>query len=106
MPLFVFYDVSSDKHRHKVMETCRDFGLQWLQYSGFRGELSLPRRKELASALRRCLGDEPGSIVIVPVCERDERSILEIVKLVPENVRAAKLSADRDLRRRIRELRE
>lgn len=67
----VVYDISDDEIRFKVSETCKRFGLARIQRSTFLGYLSSTRRKELAAALRRILGDAEGNIQIFVICRAD-----------------------------------
>src|SRR5260370_22161872 len=43
----VIYDVEDDGARTRVAEACKDFGLERIQYSCFRGRLSQNKREEL-----------------------------------------------------------
>ena len=49
----VIYDIEDDRARTRVSEACKDFGLERLQYSCFRGKLSQNKREELYERLRR-----------------------------------------------------
>jgi hypothetical protein len=49
----VIYDVESDWARTRVAEACKDFGLERIQYSCFRGQLSQNKREELYERLRK-----------------------------------------------------
>jgi hypothetical protein len=49
----VIYDIEDDRARLRVSEACKDFGLERLQYSCFRGKLSANKREELYERLRR-----------------------------------------------------
>jgi CRISPR/Cas system-associated endoribonuclease Cas2 len=49
----VIYDIVDDRARLRVSEACKDFGLERLQYSCFRGKLSQNKREELLERLRR-----------------------------------------------------
>jgi CRISPR-associated protein Cas2 len=100
---YVFYDINDDRVRKRVYEACRDFGLRWLQYSGFAGNLSRVRRGELCAALRTKLGAATGVIVVVPLCERDEAGLLEIASGNERSTKAALLARDRSIMRRLRE---
>jgi CRISPR-associated protein Cas2 len=75
---FVMYDIEDDRARYRVSEACLDFGLGRIQYSVFRGKLNRNKREELLDRLTEELGDEPGKIVIQPVCEEDSGSALEL----------------------------
>jgi hypothetical protein len=49
----VIYDVEDDWARTLVAEACKDFGLERIQYSCFRGKLSQNKREELYERLRK-----------------------------------------------------
>ena len=74
----VMYDIENDRIRYRVSEACLDFGLERIQFSVFRGKLNRNKREELLDRLTAELGDEPGKILIQPVCEEDCESSLEL----------------------------
>jgi hypothetical protein len=47
----VLYDVEDDRARTRVAEACKDFGLERVQFSCFRGNLSRNKREELEERL-------------------------------------------------------
>lgn len=53
----VIYDVEDDWARTRVADACKDFGLQRIQYSCFRGKLSQNKRGELYERMRRVQRD-------------------------------------------------
>jgi CRISPR/Cas system-associated endoribonuclease Cas2 len=53
----VIYDIEDDNARLRVSEACKDFGLERLQYSCFRGKLSQNKREELYERLRKTQRD-------------------------------------------------
>lgn len=57
MQTLVLYDVEDDRARTRVSDACRDFGLQRIQYSCFRGRLSRNKREELQERLREIQRD-------------------------------------------------
>lgn len=67
MKTFVIYDISEDKIRKKIFETCKDYGLQHVQYSTFFGELNHNRRQEIIGRLKKILKKDEGNIIICPV---------------------------------------
>ena len=83
----VIYDVPDDRTRTRVSEACLDYGLERIQYSAFRGKLSRNKREELFLRLQALVGEQPGKILVQPVCEKD----LKNARLV-EN---AKVCADK-----------
>jgi CRISPR/Cas system-associated endoribonuclease Cas2 len=53
----VLYDVEDDWARTRVAEACKDFGLERIQYSCFRGKLSQNKREELYERMRKVQRD-------------------------------------------------
>ncbi len=77
----VIYDVEDDRIRLKIAKTCRDYGLEHIQYSGFRGSLSATLRKELFTKLKDALAERPGRILVVPLCEKDAEACQEVSRV-------------------------
>ncbi len=67
----VIYDVPDDRTRTRVSEACLDYGLERIQYSAFRGKLSRNKREELFLRLQALVGEQPGKILVQPICEKD-----------------------------------
>jgi CRISPR-associated protein Cas2 len=67
----VIYDISDDRTRTKVSETCLDYGLERIQYSAFQGMLTRNRREELALRLADELRKLGGKVTLIPICQRD-----------------------------------
>ena len=67
----VVYDITHDRTRTKVAETCLDYGLDRIQYSAFLGDLAPTHQEELMLKLERVLGRETGNIQLFPLCARD-----------------------------------
>jgi CRISPR-associated protein Cas2 len=63
--IIVLYDMSKDRPRLKVADTCLDYGLDRLQYSVFSGRLRANQIKALAKELQRY--EKEGSILIMPI---------------------------------------
>jgi CRISPR-associated protein Cas2 len=74
----VIYDVENDRVRGKIAKACKDFGMEHIQFSAFRGPLPAARRKDLFAKLSDLLGDQPGRVLMVPVCEKDADAMREI----------------------------
>ncbi|MBI4488101.1 MAG: CRISPR-associated endonuclease Cas2 [Deltaproteobacteria bacterium] len=72
----VIYDIEDDKIRLKISETCLDYGLVRIQYSAFLGTLNRNKREELFLKLCSLLGDNPGKILLQPVCDKDVKDVL------------------------------
>ncbi|HHV78322.1 MAG TPA: CRISPR-associated endonuclease Cas2 [Firmicutes bacterium] len=71
METLVIYDIVDDRLRYKVAEACKDYGLERIQYSAFRGYLTHNRLEELQKRLKRVLGKAKGNIQFYPICEKD-----------------------------------
>lgn len=78
MKTLVIYDIVENKIRKKIFEACKDYGLSHIQYSAFFGELNHNRRDELRQRLRKTLGDNFGDIIILPVCDKDMKLLINI----------------------------
>jgi CRISPR-associated protein Cas2 len=74
----VIYDVEDDRARARIAKVCKDYGLEHVQYSAFRGPLSATLRKEMFARLRDVLGERPGRILVAPLCEKDVEGRLEV----------------------------
>jgi CRISPR-associated protein Cas2 len=74
--IMVVYDISDDRSRHKVSETCLDYGLDREQFSVFTGRLSARHIKEMSKVLRSLI--ECGYVLIVPIAsdEWQRRTII------------------------------
>ncbi|MBE0426169.1 MAG: CRISPR-associated endonuclease Cas2 [Nitrospirae bacterium] len=77
---YVFYDIEIDRIRNKIAEICKDYGLERIQFSGFAGRLNRNRREEFFLKLTDAIKEGSGKILILPVCEKDFKSILEYIK--------------------------
>jgi CRISPR-associated protein Cas2 len=67
----VIYDISDDRTRTKVSETCLDYGLHRIQYSAFEGLLTRNRLEELALRLADELRESGGKVTLIPICHSD-----------------------------------
>lgn len=76
---YVVYDIEDDRVRGRVASACKDYGLERIQYSAFRGSLDASRRNELAVRLADTLGRDVGRILVQAVCERDAEARREFV---------------------------
>ncbi|MDW8074098.1 MAG: CRISPR-associated endonuclease Cas2 [Nitrososphaerota archaeon] len=71
MRTLVIYDITDDRVRCEVAETCKNFGLSRIQKSAFLGWLPSGRRKELVEVLGRVLGESEGNIQVYVICDAD-----------------------------------
>lgn len=84
MKTFVIYDIVEDKIRTKIFETCKDYGLNHVQYSTFFGELNHNRRQEITGKLKRIMKNDEGNIIICPVCDKDLR-LMQVLEVLPDS---------------------
>jgi len=68
MMTLVIYDISDDDDRGKLANMLFDFGLQRIQYSGFKGELNAHDRHILAKEVGKYVTGEHDSIYVLPLC--------------------------------------
>lgn len=72
--IVVVYDITDDKERKKISETCLDYGLDRHQYSVFSGLVKPTHLRELAKVFRSIATS--GSVTVIPVASDDwERRI-------------------------------
>ncbi|NDJ78837.1 MAG: CRISPR-associated endonuclease Cas2 [Chloroflexi bacterium] len=69
--LILIYDISNDRVRGKVADACLDYGLDRIQFSAFAGELGRGHQEELMLKIDELLGDESGTIQLIPICASD-----------------------------------
>jgi CRISPR-associated protein Cas2 len=74
----VIYDVADDRTRLKLAKACKDYGLEHIQYSAFAGPLGATQRKQLCARLIDTLGQRPGRLLLVPICQADVAASHEI----------------------------
>lgn len=67
--VIVIYDISDDGVRHRVSETCLDYGLDREQFSVFTGRLKSVHIRELSKLLRAQL--QTGQVQVIPVSADD-----------------------------------
>lgn len=67
----VVYDISDDRKRGKIADTCLDYGLDRIQCSAFLGALLSTHQQELMIKMRKILGKKPGNIQLFPICAED-----------------------------------
>ncbi|OEG00198.1 CRISPR-associated endonuclease Cas2 [Vulcanibacillus modesticaldus] len=78
MYVLLIYDITDDKIRNKIAERLKDYGLKRVQYSAFWGKLNQNRREELMFRIQGLLSKTEGSIILIPVCERDRSQIIKL----------------------------
>lgn len=77
----VIYDVEDDRIRLRIAQACKDYGLEHIQYSAFRGPLTGTLRSELFTRLKDTLADRPGRILVVPLCDKDVQACREVSRV-------------------------
>ena len=78
MLVWVVYDITEDKIRKKVSDSCKDYGLYRVQKSVFLGELNANKRESLALQCEELIDTGVDSVYIFPM---DEQSFKQ-VKLI------------------------
>lgn len=78
MHLLLLYDISNDRIRTKVADTCEDYGLDRIQFSAFYGRLSRTHQEELMLKCRHLLKKEAGKIQMVVISNDDWKKRLEV----------------------------
>lgn len=83
MHVLLVYDIPNDRTRTKVADICADYGLDRVQYSAFLGDLHRVHQEELMEKVTRCVGRRPCKVSLFPICERDWRSRIELLREKP-----------------------
>lgn len=78
--VYLFYDIEDDGIRNKIAETCKDYGLERIQFSGFYGILDKNKREELFLKLSSIINRNAGKLLMIPVCERDIKAKKELIQ--------------------------
>jgi CRISPR-associated protein Cas2 len=80
MNCLLIYDISDDRLRTKIADTCLDYGLDRIQYSAFSGDISGNHQEEVFLKVTDLLGKAEGNVQMIPVCARDwaERSVYAV----------------------------
>ncbi|WP_309493156.1 CRISPR-associated endonuclease Cas2 [Candidatus Hecatella orcuttiae] len=68
MMTLVIYDISNDDSRTKLANLLQDFGLERIQYSGFKGDLNTHDRHILAQQVKKFVTGERDSVYIIRLC--------------------------------------
>jgi CRISPR-associated protein Cas2 len=83
--VYVFYDIEDDGIRNKVAETCKDYGLERIQFSGFSGFLNRNKREELFLKLSVVIEGKSAKILILPICDRDIKAKRELIQEIADD---------------------
>lgn len=71
MLTWLIYDISKDKARKKVSDTCKNFGLYRVQKSVFLGKLNTNRTDEIVEKSRELINPKTDSLYVIPICNED-----------------------------------
>lgn len=78
MKVLVIYDIVSDKVRRRIINVCKDYGLERIQFSCFMGDLSRTYIDELSVKLHKTLGKHEGRVHMFPFAENIVERMLVI----------------------------
>lgn len=70
MRILLIYDITDDRRRTKIADTCLDYGLDRVQYSAFVGQLSRTHQEELMLKIEHILDQSPGKIHLYPIDQK------------------------------------
>jgi len=74
MVVLVIYDISSDEDRSKLSSLLQDYGLERIQYSGFRGEINTHDRLILAKEVKKFVTGARDSVYVMRLCDECART--------------------------------
>jgi CRISPR-associated protein Cas2 len=78
--VLLVYDISNDRVRSRIADDCLDYGLDRIQFSAFVGTLGRNHQEELMLKIEERLGDRSGKVQLYPICDKDWRSRIEIIR--------------------------
>ncbi|MCF7790688.1 MAG: CRISPR-associated endonuclease Cas2 [Victivallales bacterium] len=84
MLVWVIYDISDDKTRKEISDTCKEFGLIRVQYSVFFGNLPNSCIDEIAVYSKNMIDKQTDGVFILPVSEDDFKKKMIIGKTFDE----------------------
>lgn len=73
--VWILYDIKQDNPRTKVAKTCKQYGLERVQYSAFLGRLEKNRFDEISEKLLDLIDEEEDSVYLFPFCQDDFKNI-------------------------------
>jgi len=76
--ILLLYDISDDRRRARIADTCHDYGLDRVQLSAYAGVLSRNHQDELMLRLAELLEDTGGIITLIPICDQDWKRRIEV----------------------------
>lgn len=69
--VWVVYDIVDDSMRAKVAKTCKQYGLQRVQYSVFLGKLKMNRFDEIGEKIKDMIDEEEDKVYIFPFSQEN-----------------------------------
>lgn len=73
--VWILYDIKEDTPRTKVAKTCKQYGLERVQYSAFLGRLEKNRFDEIAEKILDLIDEDEDSVYLFPFCQEDFKRI-------------------------------
>lgn len=70
MQCLLIYDIPDDRARQRVADACLDYGLQRIQYSAFRGNLSRTHQRALFNEITNRIKQKAANIQLFPLDEQ------------------------------------
>lgn len=85
MRVLVLYDITEDKVRNRIINACKDYGLERIQFSCFMGILNNNYIDELSIKLDKLLAKKEGRIHIFPFAENIATKMIIINNIIEDN---------------------
>ncbi|MEM0992192.1 MAG: CRISPR-associated endonuclease Cas2 [Bacteroidota bacterium] len=80
MRVWIMYDISSNKLRHKIAKSCKQMGLKRVQKSVFYGQTKHSLLQRFQTASLALLSDKKDSILILPVTKKGMKKLSPLSK--------------------------
>ena len=75
MLLWIIYDISKDKPRKKMSDSCEQYGLYRVQYSAFLGNVNKNQMDELQLRAEELINEKTDAVYLFPMCEEDFKKV-------------------------------
>ena len=75
MLVWVIYDISDDRARKKVSDSCKNYGLYRVQKSVFLGDLNSNERDSLAIECEEWIDPDVDSVYVFPMDEQSFKKV-------------------------------
>ena len=73
--VLLIYDITDTRTRNRIVDACKDYGLERFQYSAFRGVLTRNKAEELWGRIMEEVEEKRGRVLMVRLCEEDARTL-------------------------------